>query len=48
MAKKSAFTRNFSPIGPVVPEIWPNMWGEITKKERERKSPQNNQIFKEK
>ena len=63
---KSAPTRNFSPIGPVVPEIWPNMWGKsqknrqkervfkmaknvgkITKKEREGKSPQNDQKIKE-
>ena len=23
---RSALTKNFSPIGPVVPEIWSNMW----------------------
>ena len=29
--------KNFSPIGPVVPEIWPNMWGKSQKKrEKER------------
>ena len=34
---KSALTKYFSPIGPVVPEIWPNMWGKSQKKrEKER------------
>ena len=34
---KSALTKNFSPIGPVVPEIWPNMWEKSQKKrEKER------------
>ena len=34
---KSALTKNFSPIGPVVPEIWPNMWGKSQKKRERRK-----------
>ncbi len=34
---KYALTKNFRPIGPVVPEIWPNMWGKSQKKrEKER------------
>ena len=34
---KSALSKNFSPFGPVVPEIWPNMWGKShKKKEKER------------
>ena len=34
---KSALTKNFSPIGPVVSEIWPNMWEKSQKKrEKER------------
>ena len=34
---KSALTKNFSLIGLVVPEIWPNMWGKSQeKREKER------------
>ena len=34
---KSALTKNFSPVGPVVPEIWPNVWKKSQKKrEKER------------
>ena len=44
---KSALAKKFSPIGPVVPELWPNMWGKSQKKEREGKSPQNDQKIKE-
>ena len=34
---KAAFTKNFSPIGPVVPKIWPNMWKKSQKRrEKER------------
>ena len=29
---QSALTKNFSPVGPVVPEIWPNMWEKLQKK----------------
>ena len=29
---KYALTKNFSPVGPVVPEIWPNMWEKSQKK----------------
>ena len=34
---KSTLTRNFSPIGPVVPEIWPNMWKNSQKKREKEK-----------
>ena len=34
----SALTRNFSPIGPVVPEIWPNVWGNHIRRKRKKKS----------
>ena len=34
---KAAFTKNFSPIRPVAPKIWPNMWKKSQKKrEKER------------
>ena len=34
---KAAFTKKFSPIGPVVPKIWPNMWKKSQKRrEKER------------
>jgi len=35
---KSALTQNFSPIGPVVPEIWPNMCEKSQKRERRKES----------
>ena len=33
----SALARNFSPIGPVLPEMWPNMWKKSQKKRVEEK-----------
>ena len=34
---KYALTKKFTPVGPVVPEIWPNMWEKSQKKrEKER------------
>ena len=29
---KSALTKTFSPVRPVVPEIWPNVWKKSQKK----------------
>ena len=35
---QSAPTKNFSPIGQVVPEIWPNIWEKSQKRERRKES----------
>ena len=47
MAKICSHTKFLSSWTSIVAEIWPNMWKKITQKEREGKSPQNDQKIKE-